>query len=682
MVEEQRVVQAQAGGQDQRDQVEQVELDAEAAQHAPAPAAWSAPSAASTRKTRRGWRSAIQHRGRQQHRGDAPAPPARGRGTAATSDSEACLRSSNCAAVLAAPRVATAPGSCRPVSDTSAVAWSSRCSSRPSTLAASGVPRRSSTPQRCGVARGLDVGEERLEGIGHERADRPARLASVACSVGVAGRRCLARALRRRRWAGSARPGRSRRARRRRRSCVQRRAQRFARPAARPRRRRRRARARSARRARPVRARSCASQRQRGGGHRRELARDRSARTGPAPARPRRPRRRPARARPAASAAAAGGRSRATARGQARRVGEVARRRVDQRRQQETRGQRGGAQAGDGEHRQLLQAVDAGEQEGHVGDAGRDHAGGQRRPQRARVVPRRHAGALVAEEVDRIVLHHADQGEAEGDGDAVHAVEQQRHRAQPGQPAAGQRQRAQQRHASSCGRPATAAARSRSMSTMPIQAGLALRCARRSPRRTRPGRSAAMRAAAVATRGVERGVDRVDAPLLAGRIEARRARLAPPAARAARRGRTRRRAAAAARSPAASASASCSVSSVGSAGSSGSISAAAGEPRSCTRASSASRSVAASKRCGVERRRQQVAVGTQRLGDGVQARVAAVGDQRERGRRPRALRAAPATARPASRARRPPAPPAAGASPDLRPARRSAASVPASAAPA
>ena len=132
---------------------------------------------------------------------------------------------------------------------------------------------------------------------------------------------------------------------------------------------------------------------------------------------------------------------------QARRRSGVARCGVDQARQQETRGQCGHAQTRDGEHRKLLQPVHAGKQKRDISDAGRRDAGRQRGPDRARVRPWGNTGALMAEQVDRIILHHADQRETEGDGDAVHAFEQQRHRAQPRQPRAGERQHAEQRRA-------------------------------------------------------------------------------------------------------------------------------------------------------------------------------------------------------------------------------------------
>ena len=211
--------------------------------------------------------------------------------------------------------------------------------------------------------------------------------------------------------------------------------------------------------------------------------------------------------------------------------------------------------------------------------------------------PRRHARALVAEQMDRIILDHADQGEAEGDGDAVHAVEQQRHRAQAGQPGAGQRQHAEHRHL-----PAAIGDHSNRIRPMRVDHAdplrLGLRCGRRSRPRTRPGRSAPVVAVAVAARPSRTSAWIAStASLLAGGIETGRAGLRHQQGAACRRGRTRHRAGAAARSPAASVSASFSVSRVGSDASSGSISAPAGEPRSCTRASSSSRQVGAVERC-------------------------------------------------------------------------------------
>ncbi len=203
--------------------------------------------------------------------------------------------------------------------------------------------------------------------------------------------------------------------------------------------------------------------------------------------------------------------------GQAQGVGSVARRGVDQARQQEARGQRGHAEASDGEHGQLLQAVDARNQEGEVGDAGRCHAGAQRRPQRARARPGRQAGALVREQVDRIVLGDADQGEAEGDGDAVHAIEEERDRGQSRQATARQRQAAEQRRLPAAVRQPQQQDENHAVDGADPTGFLRGAAADLHRERTRPAEGEAT--AAVAGHLREGGADRIDRGLLALGIE-------------------------------------------------------------------------------------------------------------------------------------------------------------------
>ena len=369
VVEEQRVIEAEAGGEDQRDQVEQVQFDARARAAPPGSAAWSAPSAQHAQHAaRRAQRD--PHRRRQQQRAPAPAPTARARGTAATSDSEACLRSSNWAPLRAAPRVRPRRDRRSPLKrhQRGGVA-AARRSSRPSTLAASGVPARSRARQ-CGCAAGA-----RRHRRGNRRRHRRGTGASASAASSAARKRrgvrqlCLPRALRRR--AGQVARGQvvagdravgdagARSAGTQTFGCLQRGLgvaclQRDAR---------------SARPARRVRSRSCASRAsasagtgvslrqvvlpERAGRERGHRDRDRGEHR-PAPSAAAAAARSATTAAPARAESAASRGAGSISAGSTKRVASAA-----------------VAEAGDGEHRQLLQAVDAGHQEGHVGDAGR-----------------------------------------------------------------------------------------------------------------------------------------------------------------------------------------------------------------------------------------------------------------------------------------------------------------------
>lgn len=104
----------------------------------------------------------------------------------------------------------------------------------------------------------------------------------------------------------------------------------------------------------------------------------------------------------------------------------------------------GGDQAGDGEHGELGQPFRTRGEQGQVGQHRAGHAQAQRRPDRAGRRRRGLAGVAVAEQVHRIVLGDADQGEGERQGDAMDLAEQQAEGDQADRRGAGQRQRRRQ----------------------------------------------------------------------------------------------------------------------------------------------------------------------------------------------------------------------------------------------
>ena len=285
----------------------------------------------------------------------------------------------------------------------------------------------------------------------------------------------------------------------------------------------------------------------------------------------------------------------------------------DQPGQQEAR-----RQAGDGESRhredgQLRESAHAREQEGEVGDAGAGDTGGERRPQGARIVPRVEAAVLVTEEVHRVVLRDADEGEPECERDAVHRAEGGADGGEAGEAGARERQQAehqhghaaigdqQQQHHAERGEPAEPL-------RLPLGALLhehregagaarpRARSARARPRR----RSNAACSASAAARwpcgskpGCARFGDQQRLP--AGSCRTRRRTESAAVARVA----TTRRASAARASDRAAATARAMP--------------AAGEARSRRRSANSARRNDSSRRTAVERRREQVAVGEQRV---------------------------------------------------------------------
>ncbi len=129
---------------------------------------------------------------------------------------------------------------------------------------------------------------------------------------------------------------------------------------------------------------------------------------------------------------------------QQRRVGGVAAAFWQERRQQESCRESGHGQARDREHGELRQPADAREQESKICDTGARHTSREGGPQRAHAGPGIETTMLVTEQVYRIVLRDADQGEPEGERDAVHLAEDRADRREAGHPGAQQRQQAQQ----------------------------------------------------------------------------------------------------------------------------------------------------------------------------------------------------------------------------------------------
>ena len=232
VLEEQRVIEAEAGGEDQRDQVEQVQLDPASRAAPRGSAAWSAPSARARAARGAAMRSAIHTVAASSSAASASAHSTRSR-YSTTSDSDACLRSSSCAPCGLRDARDRGRDRASPLSDTSAVAWPPRSQQQ---AADAGRQRRAvEVAHASAAARGARRRHRRGSRRTHRLRNGVARDRGV--ERGLQRRRVrqprLARALRARRWAGSARRGRSRRSRRRRRSCSQRRPQAFAAPAAR-----------------------------------------------------------------------------------------------------------------------------------------------------------------------------------------------------------------------------------------------------------------------------------------------------------------------------------------------------------------------------------------------------------------------------------------------------------------
>ena len=141
---------------------------------------------ASTRSTRRGERSATHTVAGQQQRGQRQRPQ---HAFAVRGDQRfgRLLEVEQLRAVRRARRARPRPGSCSPLSDTSAVAWPSRSQQQ---AVDAGRQRRAgevARRQRRRAARAFDIGEEGGERIGCGTALAATAASSAACSVARRG---------------------------------------------------------------------------------------------------------------------------------------------------------------------------------------------------------------------------------------------------------------------------------------------------------------------------------------------------------------------------------------------------------------------------------------------------------------------------------------------------------------
>jgi hypothetical protein len=130
---------------------------------------------------------------------------------------------------------------------------------------------------------------------------------------------------------------------------------------------------------------------------------------------------------------------------------------------------------------------------------------------------------LVTEEMDRIVLGHADQRETEGEGDAVHGAENRADRSQPGNSRADERQQSEHQH-----RYAAVSDQQQDHHADDIEAADPLRLSLRAllhEHGERPGPARLEPQVAVGTRILERTPQHVGGLALALRVESRRTRL-------------------------------------------------------------------------------------------------------------------------------------------------------------